>query len=502
MMNSAWNAMGRRLDSVANARGVRWLVRGTARSLLLGIACLFATRAGAEIRAVTANPAEDCSTQMNIGWHADLDELHCEVIYTEKSDSTWAQAKTVAGKSVRSDVFHGMDSKTPEGKDWQEEGILLDYGVTLTGLKPDTDYMYKVRGGRGEAASVVRYFKTAGASEFSFLWISDVHAYTPIPNRLKNFNRVMDAALTIQPSVDFVFSTGDVVAWGSSYSFWKSLFDQPFAAKYMFADVIGNHDWMMRRKGGNNEFFAVAHNNPVNGYPGQEGVCYWFIYGDVLFITLNNESMRTSPEAEAAAKTWAASVIRNQRGKYKRIFVAEHYQWFDGRNGKTSWYANWKEFFDEHRVTLAMAGNNHIYKRTHTLWDDRVVSAGLGTVYMEAPSSDGERGVEAGPLTMNADKLAYTYSSHTRSSDKSVKTIGCVLVDVRPGNIRTRLVYIDDDQNAHVADDHTFATLPSDAPRPGLPSKRPAVTPATPTAPATPAATPAAPATPTAPASR
>lgn len=411
---------------------------------------------------------------MNIGWHADLNSSKCSVVYTTKSDADWAHATTVEGKSEKSDLFDGIDSKTPDGKDWKEEAKFLDYGVTLTGLKPDTEYMYKIAGGSGAGGETARHFKTAGASEFSFVWFSDVHAYTPIPNRVKNLNSVLDAAIKIEPSVDFVFSTGDVVAWGGSYSFWKNLFEQPFASNYMFADVIGNHDWMMRRNGGKSEFFGVAHNNPANGYAGQEGVCYWFIYGDVLFLTFNNELMKTSPEAEAAAKTWAAGVIAKQKGKYKRIFIAEHYQWFDGRNGRSSWYDHWKDFCDEHHVTLALSGNNHVYERTHALWDDQVVADGLGTVYMEAPSSDGERGVEAGPLTMNADKLAFTYSSHEHSNEKEVKTIGCVLVDVGPKTIKTRLVYIDGKKEVQVADEHTIATLPSDAPRPGLPKKRPA----------------------------
>ena len=63
------------------------------------------------------------------------------------------------------------------------------------------------------------------------------------------------------------------------------LFDQPFAKNYMFADVIGNHDWMARGGGGSSDYFRIVHNHPVNGYAGQEGVCYWFRYADVLFLT-------------------------------------------------------------------------------------------------------------------------------------------------------------------------------------------------------------------------
>jgi hypothetical protein len=217
---------------------------------------------------------------------------------------------------------------------------------------------------------------------------------------------------------------------------------------------------MKRRDGGDGEFFAVAHNNPRNGYAGQEGVCYWFIYGDVLFITLNNEIMKTSPEALAEAHAWAAGVIEEQRGNYKRIFLAQHYQWFDGRNGRSNWYDRWNEFCDQHHVTLALAGNNHVYQRTHALRGDQVVEDGRGTVYMVAPSSDGERGVKAGPLTANGEKLAVTYSSQTPSGESSVRTIGCVLVDVGPDSIRTRLVYIDDNKQAHVTDDHTIAAPP------------------------------------------
>lgn len=480
--NSLWHKQDRREKA-------RFGPMASGLSLLIFVLLfLLQTPARAEVRLVTANPAEDCSTQMNIGWHADLDTVNCKVVYTERADVAWARSTTVAGTFQRSDVFDGIDSKTPDGKDWKEEAKFLNYGVTLTNLKPDTEYMYKIASNSDTGGNVARYFKTAGASEFSFLWISDAHSYTPIPSRVKNFNHVIEAALQIEPSVDFVFSTGDVVAWGGSYSFWKNLFEQPFAAKYMFANVIGNHDWMKRRDGGDNAFFAVAHNNPANGYAGQEGVCYWFLYGDVLFITLNNEAMKANSKALAEAKSWAAGVIEKQKGKYKRIFIAQHYQWFDGRDGRSSWYDHWKEFCDEHRVTLAMSGNNHIYKRTHPLRGDQVVADGLGTVYMEAPSSDGERGVKAGPLTTNADKLAFMYSSQLHSSETSVKTIGCVLVDVGPRSIRTRLVYLDDNRQVQVADDHTIATMPGGAPGPNVPGKQPA----TPTENPEPKATPAA----------
>ncbi len=431
----------------------------------MGVFLGAATFARAEVYSIIANPAEDCSTQMNIGWHADLAATNCVVVYTPATNSSWAQAATVRGKFERCEIFDGIKSKTPTGADWKEEAKFLDYGATLKGLTPDTRYMYKVlpagpgssgetNGATREGESSVHFFKTAGAADFSFVWISDIHAYPPLPNRVKNANAVLKAAIKLDPDVAFVFATGDVVAWGASYSFWRYLFEQPFARNYMFADVIGNHDWMARSGDGSSDYFRAAHHHPTNGYAGQEGVCYWFIYGDVLFLTFNNELLRKGPEAEETAKTWAAGVIEKQKGRYGRIFIAEHYQWFDGRNGKANWYEHWKDFCDKYGVTLALSGNNHIYERTHPLRGDQVVSDARGTIYMEAPSSDGERGIEAGSLTLNADKLAFTYSSHDHSNPTEVKTIGCVLVHVSPQAITMKLVYLDEHRAVQVADEH------------------------------------------------
>lgn len=412
------------------------------------------------VYSIVTNPGEDASTQMSIGWHANIDATNCFVTFTKKSDAAWAQAEIVKGTYDYCDTFNGIYSKTATGTNTHESAVFLDYCATLKGLKPDAEYMYRICAG-GDTPSTVHYFKTAGAAEFSFLWVGDFHAYTPLPNRLKNAANVIHAGLAIDPSVDFIFSTGDVVAWGGSYSFWRNLYEQDFFKDYMFANVLGNHDAMTRTGFVSSAYFRIANNFPRNGYPGEEGVSYWFTYGNVLFLVCNNETLVKGTAEQTAAKNWAAGVIKQLQGKYRYVFLCEHYQWFDGRSGKTSWYANWKDFCDEYRVALALAGNNHIYERSHALHHDQVVADGKGTVYMAVPSSDGERGVKAGALTHNAEKLAYTYSSQTGSGNGEVRTIGCVLVKVDAENITTRLVYIEPGKAAQVADEHTARLLPA-----------------------------------------
>ncbi len=429
------------------------------------LAALVAFRSAAHgatsaVYGIVTNPGEDCSSQMNIGWHANINCTNCFVTYTRKTDTAWTNATTVYGTNVYCDTFNGIYSKTASGADFYESAIFLDYGVGLSGLEPNTEYMYQVCASAG-ACSAVHYFKTAGAAEFSFVWISDFHAYAPLPGRLSNAIRAINAAVAIDPSVDFIFSTGDTVAWGGSYSFWTNMYAQDFIKNYMFANLLGNHDYMTRSYTYSSDFFKIANNLPLNGYAGQSGVCCWFIYHNVLFLTLNNEAMYGNTAEQTAAKNWAAGVIQSQQGRYQYIFLAEHYQWFYGEDGRTSWYANWKDFCDQYGVDLALSGNNHIYVRTYPLYNDLVVANGQGTVYMEAPSSDGERGVEAGTLIYNTDKIAYTYSSHTISGGTQVKTIGCVLVKVNSQGITTKLVYLDDNKVAHVADENTIGLAPT-----------------------------------------
>jgi len=407
---------------------------------------------GSRVYSIVTNPGEDASAQMNIGWHSDMDATNCFVTCAKKSDADWAHATNVRGACEASSIFNGVSSKTPSGADFTENAVFLDWGGTLTNLEPDTEYMYKVCAAPG-ACSPVHCFKTAGAEAFSFFWIGDFHTYTPLGGRLRNAVKLINAAVVIDPGIDFIFSTGDVVAWGGSYSFWRTLYEQDFVRNYMFANVLGNHDAMTRTGQTSPDFFRVANNFPRNGYAGQEGVCYWFIYGKVLFITLNNEAMVKNPAGEQAARDWAAQVIKRLKGRYEYIFLCEHYQWFDGRAGKTSWYANWKDFCDEHKVALALSGNNHIYERSRPLCHDRVVADGQGTIYMAVPSSDGERGVKAGTLTNNTEKLAYTYSSQS-STNGQVKTIGGVLVKVGAESLTTRLVYFDERNAPKVADEH------------------------------------------------
>lgn len=367
---------------------------------------------------VIANPGEDASRQIRINWHSDNGKSHC--FYTISTDTAWTKAKRAKAKRELCTAYDSMYSKTPTGENIYENAKFIRNTVELKKLKPGTKYMYRI--GNTASEGDIHYFRTAPTEgQWTAAIISDFHAYTPIPARVESAMAMLG---TLQQQnkkeFDIILHAGDIIAWGGSYSFWKDLYKESFFKNYLWAGVNGNHDNMDRtNKRNTNNFFKYANNNPHNGYKGEKGVCYHFTYGNALFIMLNNESMR-SDEGLAAAQEWVRKVIKSEK-KATFVIVMEHYQWFFGTSGKTSEYKRWKDLFDECGVDLAIGANNHIYARTNALLDGKETNGETGTVYLQTPSADNERGQEADEWTDNKDIIKFRWT-------EGEKTVGALLM--------------------------------------------------------------------------
>lgn len=379
---------------------------------LLATIIAIATYAG-EVYTVIANPGENASRSVRLNWHTDLDSEKTYCFYTECSDTDWKLAKKVSPTQELCTAYDSMYSKTATNENIYEQVRITRNTAELQGLKPFTKYMYRI--GANVNDGETRYFKTAPESGvWTAAIISDFHAYTPLPKRVTAaMNMISTLEQCNTADFDMVLHVGDITAWGGSYSFWRDLYDKPYFKKYMWAGLNGNHDNMDRtNKKNTNKFFRNANNNPLNGYEGEEGVCYHFTYGDALFIMLNNENMR-SDEGLAAAQAWVKEVIKNNPARF--IIVMEHYQWFFGTNGKTSQYGRWSNLFDEYGVDLAISANNHVYARTNALYNGKETDGSKGTVYVQTPSSDNERGQEMKEWTDNKDLIRYRWSEGART---------------------------------------------------------------------------------------
>ena len=384
---------------------------------------------------VIANPGEDASRSIRIGWHTDEGSGRSFCFYAKQDEEEWHKAEAAQELCT---AYDSLYSKTADNKDFYERARFTRNTVTLDGLEPGTEYVYRVS---PENTGETRRFKTAPRrGGWDMALISDFHAYAPIPQRTQ---AAMDMLHVLEErnghDLDMVLHAGDVCAWGGSYSFWRGMYEEQPFADYMWAGVNGNHDNMTRNYRLTNEFFRDAAFYPRNGYEGEEGVCYHFRYGDVLFIMLNSEDMR-SDEGLAAARKWVREVIEQNPARY--TVVCEHYQWFFGQDGNSSQYSRWSDLFDELGVDLALAGNNHIYVRSYPVLGGEVTDGSSGTVYVQTPSSDNERGAASmGEIEHNEELIASRWF-------EGPKTVGAVHMSVSPKEMVLTLL----DRNGTVLD--------------------------------------------------
>lgn len=371
------------------------------------------------VRTIFTNPGEDSNNEIRINYHIDIDKSGSYVVYTEKEDTNWEKAVKVMAEEVENDAFTQLNAVGEKFK---------QCGAVLSNLKSGTKYMYKVCLDNYESS--IHYFKT-GSQYFSFVWTSDFHAYKG-GTRLNNATANILEAIELNNGVDFVLSTGDTIAHGGTYEYWNQISNASWICDYMYADTIGNHDWMTSAgttvdKGASHIFFGANHNNPKNGYEGQENICYYFYYGDALFICLNTE------EYSQEQYDWCEEVLKNSDAQYKFLF--QHYQMFnkDGSFCKTG-YTRWHELCDKYGIDVAFSGNSHVYVRSKSIYNGELnTDKTKGTVYMVAPSSDGDRGMSPCDVTKNTEIVAKNWAGGTYQVASSI-------VNVRENYISIKLI--------------------------------------------------------------
>jgi len=387
---------------------------------LMGVFVSATAFAAPDAAMIIANPGENSATEMRISWHTNVSVTGSFVEYTKKSDTSWANSKKVVGDCALCKTWYGITSQTVQ---------VNKCGAVLSNLEPNTDYMYRV--GLNELSDI-RYFKTAGAKEYTFAWISDIHHWQSSVSRLNYAMSMSEKLISLAggpDKINFFLSTGDEMSYGGVYSSWQDLYSRDPVKNYLWVSMVGNHDYDTSDTStatATSAYFRDVHNNPPNGYAGDTGVSYWFKYGDVLWVVLNSLN-RTNMTA------WLENVLKNNPAQY--IIVAQHYDWFSGINGTVGmgWYSTLYPILDKYGVDLAIAGNNHIYVRTKSLYNNAVnTDPTRGTYYIQAPSSDNARGRATETFTANADKIVTRWT-------EGAATVGGLLVSVNGEKLKIDL---------------------------------------------------------------
>lgn len=408
---------------------------------------------------VMINPGEDSSTEMNINyWTAD--EGTYVSFYPEGASPS--SANLVFPECVAT-PFTGRTEKQCK--------------ATMTNLVPDTVYYYKV-----EASSMedVRSFKTAGAEEFTFSHVTDVHSWFSggTNNRVARATAVMNKINDIK-ELDFVLSSGDMTAYGTVYEQWEALFNMNVLQNKMYASTPGNHDYYNTAAvTQNSSYFNATHNNPNNGAVGVKNTTYYFKYGNTLFISLNSEDAADISLARAAQIAWLNEVTAKNPADFIIVYTHRPFYTGDGLNaGQARDMRNWfQEIFDNTGVDLVLAGHNHAYARTYQVYKDAIIEGpSKGTVYNTGMQIGDRHKTEAGTKMpqvehahINEDGANLITVTKDKISIEFVKTNGDRLYQMDILNKSSFIVKHDLEKSIKGTKQGENALVEFDFPAPGL----------------------------------
>ena len=293
--------------------------------------------------------------------------------------------------------------------------------VTLTGLKPDTTYRYRLTasGGTYQYAGKEYSFRTLpppAASSLRFAIIGDTQRFAQQP--WTDINRRLYRDIQ-RWDPNLILHVGDIVmdSWGPGVNGrkgWFRLFDlmRDLRATHWLAPAVGNHDVSVGKQVWAPDYFAdlpARPNNPAGR--AQPPFYYSFDVGNVHFVALCTELRRIGANKKdlADAKVydrftyneqiaWLEEDLRASRAPWKIAFFHQPLHTAGGYPCRPEFYRDFGRLFDQYQVPVIFSGHDHSYQRTWRIKnatrqraDDgtvQVVSGGASNLHKQARSPD------------------------------------------------------------------------------------------------------------------
>jgi hypothetical protein len=269
--------------------------------------------------------------------------------------------------------------------------------VTVTGLQPETDYIYRV--GNGTARSDIYSFTTGNGSQYSAVFVSDaqIGASGSVSADKSAWEKTLSAAMGKVPDARFLLSAGDQVDY-----FLESEYDaflaSPLLRQYPIAPAVGNHE-NLSKSPLHSYYYNEPNESAAYGVT-PAGGDYWFRYGNTLYIVLNSSNTDVSQHDAFMAQAAASNTDARWRILMFHQSVYSSAQYATSSSTLTL-RKNLVPVIDKYDIDVVLSGHDHCYTRTYQLLGGSAVSTqsdsqGLvlnpeGTVYFTANSSSGSK---------------------------------------------------------------------------------------------------------------
>ena len=295
-----------------------------------------------------------------------------------------------------------------------EFGEVHHHTVTFTGLKPETQYVYRV--GDGVNHSEWIQVKTAAnqAKPFRFVYFGDSQNSV-----WSMWSRVVRLSYKDAPKSAFFLHAGDLVNRTNSDGEWGEWFQAGgFIHRSTPVDASpGNHEYSSNK--------LSAHWRPTFAFPenGPKALLETVYYIDYLGMRL--VVLNSNEQVDEQAQ-WLESVLKDNPQKW--AVVCHHHPIYSSSAGRDNpaLRNTWQPIYDKYKVDLVLQGHDHTYARSGLMTWQNVpqgvtTRTDIGTVYVVSVSGPKmynlgrrpfmKRGAEDTQLfqviDVNGDKLRY-----------------------------------------------------------------------------------------------
>ncbi|MDR2719628.1 MAG: fibronectin type III domain-containing protein [Nitrososphaerota archaeon] len=281
---------------------------------------------------LTLSPGTD-ATQLNFSWHT-ATQTNSPVVRIWKQDGVTMEftGTSSTSTSTLSSMYYNR--------------------VTVTGLETNTAYTYQLGDGN-DNWSVEYNTKTSTPDSFSYIVFGDPQVSSQTYGN--NWKNTLELALSVNPNVAFMASTGDNVDSNT-----KAQYDYFFTPKEIFsylplAICMGNHE--------GSGTTPHAFYNPPNADSAQN---YWYRYGDALFmvwncVTGNEASMDAFLSSAIEANPDATWKILNFH--YDVYGQGSSHALSDGKNYRDRYV----QVIDRFDIDIVFNGHDHSYSRSYPM---------------------------------------------------------------------------------------------------------------------------------------
>ena len=340
---------------------------------------------------IVLTPGADAATQMAVSFRTDLQQASALLEYGPAlaGPQVTAEAQQRSGETRRLDAENGPSNY---------------HQVRLEQLKPDTAYVYRVKGSAGW--SEWQQFHTARQTfaPFTFLYLGDSQN-----DILAVASRTIRQALRSVARPALVVHAGDMVAtrddlahddeWGE----WNQAGGWAYAAIPQLV-AVGNHEYIDTPLADGSESRTLSEHFPAqfalprNGAEGVAATSYVSDYQGVRFVVLDGTSALDLGTLDNQTR-WLENALKSSRATWNIVVMHQPIYTCARPENTEELKAAWQPLFERYKVDLVLQGHDHCYSRlTHAAGRDATRKAQrahqpIGPVYMVSVTGSKQYGV-------------------------------------------------------------------------------------------------------------